>query len=93
MASDLEYEEAEAGFYAREEDRMDETTARTIAGYWHGGQWSALYAFTSTGHRAEDLQAEVRQCLAEVKAHPGLYVDQDRQELRALGIYLGAISS
>jgi nucleotide-binding universal stress UspA family protein len=29
---------------------LAELPARMLAGYWHEGQWSALYAFTSSGH-------------------------------------------
>lgn len=72
---------------------MTEDEARRVAGDWHGGQWSALYAFTSTGHRADDLQAEVRICLAAVKVNPGLYVDRDRRELHQLAVYVGAVEA
>lgn len=68
---------------------IDETRAREIASWWHGGRWSALYAFCSTGTRTFDLQAEVRQCKAEVKAHIGHYTQDDIRQLRLLAEYLG----
>ncbi len=39
-------------------------TARSIAADWHGGQWSALYAFASSG--TMDAAQEPR-CLMEVE--------------------------
>lgn len=68
---------------------MDEARAREIAVWWHGGQWSALYAFCSTGTRRDDLLAEVRQCLAEVKTHIGLYAEDHLRQLNGLYEYLG----
>lgn len=67
---------------------MDETRAREIASWWHGGQSSALYAYCSTGTRRDDLLAEVRECQAEVKAHIGLYTQDDIRQLRLLAEYL-----
>lgn len=37
---------------------------RELASHWHGGQWSALYAFSSSGTIVEGLRAEVEECLA-----------------------------
>lgn len=34
---------------------------RRIASEWHGGQWTALYAFASSGHIGSDLQTEIRR--------------------------------
>ena len=39
---------------------IDSRKARNIAYQWHGGQWSALYAFASSG-LIEDLQALCRE--------------------------------
>jgi len=39
-------------------------TARAIAADWHGGQWSALYAFASSGVLNA---AQEPQCLTEVE--------------------------
>jgi hypothetical protein len=33
---------------------------RTLAGHYHGGQWSALYAYSSSGTRVDGLTSEVR---------------------------------
>lgn len=60
---------------------MDEARAREIASWWHGGQWSALYAFCSTGTRRDDL-------LAEVEALIGLYAEGDLRQLNGLYAYL-----
>lgn len=42
---------------------IGEGTARLIASQWHGGQWSALYAFASTGTILEDLIHEIEDDL------------------------------
>jgi hypothetical protein len=39
-------------------------TARTIAADWHGGQWSALYGFASSGKLDA---AQVPLCLDEIE--------------------------
>jgi len=39
-------------------------TAQTIAADWHGGQWSALYAFASSGKLNS---AQEPLCLAEIE--------------------------
>ena len=41
-------------------------TAKTLASNWHGGQWSPLYSFASTGQivNKDALLAEISQCLA-----------------------------
>lgn len=39
-------------------------TAQAIAADWHGGQWSALYAFASSG---EITAAQEPLCLAEIE--------------------------
>jgi hypothetical protein len=36
---------------------------RFLASLWHGGQWSPLYAFSSTGTVVEGLSGEIRSCL------------------------------
>jgi hypothetical protein len=58
--------------------------ARQLAYSWHGGQWSALYAFASSGiiecHLA--LLGELRTCEALAQG-PG-YTITDRRNLRAL---------
>lgn len=66
-----------------ESGTVGEETARLIASRWHGGQWTALYAFSSTGHVSEGLAEEVA---AELRA-PGLDHD-DWCELAALEQYV-----
>ena len=43
---------------------LDEFRAREIASEWHSGQWSSLYAFSSSGTIDDGLMAEVESCLA-----------------------------
>jgi hypothetical protein len=38
--------------------------AHRLACDWHGGQWSALYAFLSSGTVEHGLARELRTCLA-----------------------------
>jgi hypothetical protein len=60
--------------------------ARAIAGLWHGGQGSAFYAFSSSGHYDRDaLLAE----LSDVIAHSyNSAPADDRLMLDMLGTYL-----
>lgn len=45
-------------------DPIGESEARHIAQDWHGGQWSALYAFASSGHLdADEALSEARACM------------------------------
>lgn len=67
---------------------MDETRAREVASWWHGGQSSALYAFSSSGYVGGGLAGEIRQCQAEVKAHVGNYTQDDIRQLRLLAEYV-----
>lgn len=41
---------------------ISESEARSIAANWHGGQWSSLYAFSSTGTIDEGLIVEIERC-------------------------------
>ena len=70
----------EAVFRFVDGEDITEGEARLIASQWHGGQNSALYAFSSTGTIREDLedeiaaklpwdQMEVRALLAYVQEH------------------------
>ena len=69
---------------------MDEATARRIAGDWHGGQASALYAFCSSGHFDRDnLVGEIRECQVEqehlaAKGERGTLHDDNLAELAGL---------
>jgi hypothetical protein len=41
---------------------LDEDYARVVAGWWHGGQSSALYAFASSGHAEKwAMERELRE--------------------------------
>ena len=47
-------------------DPIGEAEARWIAGGWHSGQASALYAFTSSGHLdAESALAEAKRAMRD----------------------------
>lgn len=75
---------------------VDGIDVRRVASEWHSGQWSDLYAFTSTGHIASTLDTEVERCLKALNADPALYADADtgqdpdtlREELGALLTYV-----
>ena len=43
-----------------------ERRARRIASEWHGGQWSALYAYCSTGHATADTLREAERTATSV---------------------------
>lgn len=58
--------------------------ARTIASSWHGGQWSPLYSFASTGvihHNISKYLKEIDTCLN------GDITDSQRNELEDLKEY------
>lgn len=60
--------------------------ARQLGYSWHGGQWSALYAFASSG-LIEDLQALLREIAAcEVLAG----TKRDLRDLNALRRYVSS---
>lgn len=42
---------------------MKPNTPRTTSAQWHEGQFSALYAYSSTGTVLPGLAAEIKQCL------------------------------
>jgi hypothetical protein len=44
---------------------LDLSEARRIASEWHSGQWSALYAFASSGTIQRDLEGEVETIVRE----------------------------
>jgi hypothetical protein len=48
-------------------DRRSINELREIASWWHGGQWSALYAFSSSGTITETLDIEIEECLPLAK--------------------------
>lgn len=64
-------------------------TARNICANWHGGQWSALYSFSSTGiyflEYALKYLREIEDCLhPEYKLYPGTLTKGQEIELTKL---------
>ena len=61
---------------------------REIAADWHSGQWSALYAFSSSGAIQSDLASEIESCLRMLDERAAAYDLEDipemREELREL---------
>ena len=51
---------------------------RQIAGDWHGGQWTALYAYSSTGTIIPGLLSEISECLKDATRQ------RDRKDLERL---------
>src|SRR6185503_2195749 len=67
--------------------------AKQICSHWHGGQWSALYSFTSTGRffPEKTLQyfKEIETCLRpDFALHPGTLSKKDEKELNSLKRYM-----
>lgn len=60
----------------------------TVASEWHGGQWTALYAFASTGSIVEGVLAEVEQCIRDIAANPSAYDADESSALDDLHDYL-----
>lgn len=46
---------------------IDTAIARAMVGYWHGGQASAAYSYSSTGHIGDDLAHELELCTAQAE--------------------------
>lgn len=44
---------------------LDSNAARIVAGWWHGGQWSGLYSFSSSGHVSARALSEVYADIAK----------------------------
>lgn len=47
-----------------EGDVIDDATARVIASWWHGGQWSPLYSLSSCGAIDDRTVGEIKSDLA-----------------------------
>lgn len=62
---------------------MTDQEARELAYQWHGGQWTPLYAFASSGlvRDRDSLMQEVKVCAATASA-------EDRYKLYRLNIYI-----
>lgn len=43
---------------------------RDVASHWHGGQWSALYAFASSGTIVAGLAREANECAEHAQSSP-----------------------
>lgn len=71
---------------------MKTQTAQRITSNWHGGQWSALYQFSSSGKidHTNILRyfQELENCLhPEYALHPGILSKKDSRELNGLKGY------
>lgn len=75
------------GTFRTGEDVISENEARDIAASWHGGQTSALYAFSSSGYIAEDLEAEVSSLARSVTERA------NRDELAKLAAFVESVQS
>lgn len=65
---------------------IDDDVARAIASSWHGGQFSAFYAFASSGHfDADGLSSELSLNIAQSY---GRASEANRLELDMLGTYI-----
>lgn len=67
---------------------IDLLAARRIASEWHGGQWSALYAFSSSGHYDGDTLCEIRRTYNRLTQEHRR--KKDARELRSLHSYLAS---
>jgi hypothetical protein len=56
---------------------------RETAGHWHGGQWSALYAFSSSGTVTHGLRSEASQCADDADNRDDCEPDES-DKLRAI---------
>ena len=64
---------------------MTNAALRETASAWHGGQWSPLYAFASSGTVVRGAASEAEHCLHHYTDDA---TDEDRAALRALVDYL-----
>jgi hypothetical protein len=65
-------------------EMLNESLYREIAGKWHGGQRSALYAFASTGTIQPSLAIEIVECMA-------MHTGEPKKELLRLGCFYAAV--
>jgi rubrerythrin len=66
------------------DESMRAKQARKVASEWHGGQRSALYAFSSTGTVQDGLADEIEDNIKDVQAKPGDYDKGALQQLKQL---------
>lgn len=52
---------------------LNEILYRELAGQWHDGQWSSLYAYASTGTRLPSLSAEIKALFPLAKTRKELF--------------------
>ncbi len=50
---------------------LNESLYRELASQWHGGQWSALYSFASTGTIQPSLASEIVECFGMAESAKG----------------------
>lgn len=67
-------------------------TAQQTCAAWHGGQWSSLYQFASSGQyylpNALRYLQEIEDCLhPEYALHPGTLSKKDERELNKLKLF------
>jgi len=86
--------EIESMRWTLEFDREQAETARKTAYDWHGGQWSALYAFASSGI-VEDVEDLVREIELNIKDEPlGVKEKDNNEELEQLRDFvLGSLTN
>ena len=65
---------------------ITEERAREIAGLWHGGQSTALYAFSSSGAILSYINSEIEECLRVVYPHD--HDSDHKKELLDLRSYI-----
>lgn len=69
---------------------ISEKRALEIAGQWHGGQWSALYSFASSGEMFTQFSLEyINECVNNIQSeyHTSKSVyqsEKDKRELKSL---------
>lgn len=73
---------------------ITDTEARKIASEWHGGQGTALYAFSSTGaintaREDHQLLHEIEDCISSLSIERGAESPPELDDLFALRIYVG----
>lgn len=74
----------------------DPTDYYQTAVEWHGGQWSAMYSFLSTGatvhgqDHADELLSEIERDIQAVESNPQSYDDPDYEieRLQAFANYV-----
>jgi hypothetical protein len=71
---------------------MRKLTAQKLCSYWHGGQWSALYQYSSSGlyayQNALKYLQEIETCLhPEYNLYPSVLSKKNEKELNSLKQY------